>query len=45
MKILLEQFTSPLVIILIIAAVISGLIGEMVDAIIICGVVVLNALL
>lgn len=45
LKILLEQFTSPLVIILIIAAVISGLIGEMVDAIIICGVVVLNALL
>jgi magnesium-transporting ATPase (P-type) len=45
LKILLEQFTSPLVIILIIAAVISGLIGEWVDAIIICGVVVLNALL
>jgi len=45
LKILLEQFTSPLVIILIIAAVISWLIGEWVDAIIICGVVVLNALL
>ena len=44
-KILLEQFTSPLVIILIVAAVISGLIWESVDAIIICGVVVLNALL
>ena len=45
LKILLEQFTSPLVIILIIAAIISGLIWEWVDAIIICGVVVLNALL
>ena len=45
LKILLEQFTSPLVIILIIAAIISWLIGEWVDAIIICGVVVLNALL
>ena len=44
-KILLEQFTSPLVIILIIAAIISSLIWEGVDAIIICGVVVLNALL
>ncbi|MBR7037378.1 hypothetical protein IKI14_06105 [bacterium] len=28
LKILLSQFTSPLVIILVIAAVISGLIGE-----------------
>ena len=45
LKILLEQFTSPLVIILVIAAIISWLIGEWVDAIIICGVVVLNALL
>ena len=45
LKILLEQFTSPLVIILVIAAIISWLIGESVDAIIICGVVVLNALL
>ena len=45
LKIFLEQFTSPLVIILIIAAIISGLIGEWVDAIIICGVVILNALL
>ena len=45
LKILLSQFTSPLVIILVIAAIISSLIGEWVDAIIICGVVVLNALL
>ena len=45
LKILLGQFTSPLVIILVIAAVISWLIGESVDAIIICGVVILNALL
>ena len=45
LKILLDQFTSPLVIILIIAAIISWLIGEWVDAIIICGVVILNALL
>ena len=44
-KIFLEQFTSPLVIILIIAAIVSWLIGEIVDAIIICGVVILNALL
>ena len=46
LKILLEQFTSPLVIILIIAALISWfLIKEYVDAIIIWAVVVLNALL
>ena len=44
-KILLSQFMSPLVIILIVAAIISSLIWEGVDAIIICGVVVLNALL
>ena len=44
-KILLWQFISPLVIILIIAAIVSSLIGESVDAIIICAVVVLNALL
>jgi len=44
-KIFLSQFTSPLVIILVIAAVISGLIWEGVDAIIIWAVVVLNALL
>ena len=44
-KIFLSQFTSPLVIILIIAAVISFLIWERVDAIIIIWVVVLNALL
>ena len=45
LKIFLSQFTSPLVIILVIAAIISWLIGERVDAIIICWVVVLNALL
>ena len=44
-KIFLSQFTSPLVIILVIAAIISSLIGEWVDAIIIWAVVVLNALL
>ena len=44
-KILLSQFTSPLVIILIIAAVISFFIWEKIDAIIICGVVIINALL
>ncbi len=44
-KIFLSQFTSPLVIILIAAAVISFLIWEKVDAIIILAVVVLNALL
>ena len=45
LKIFLSQFTSPLVIILVVAAIISWLIGESVDAIIICWVVVLNALL
>jgi len=46
LKILLQQFTSPLVIILIIAAAISGfVIKEYVDAIIIGAVVILNALL
>lgn len=46
LKILLEQFTSPLVIILIVAALISWLlIKEYIDAIIIWAVVVLNALL
>ena len=45
LKILLSQFTSPLVIILIIAAVVSFLIWERVDAIIIIWVVILNALL
>ncbi len=44
-KIFLSQFTSPLVIILIAAAVISFLIWEKVDAIIILAVVILNALL
>ena len=44
-KIFLSQFTSPLVIILIAAALISFLIWERVDAIIIIWVVVLNALL
>jgi len=45
LKILLSQFTSPLVIILIIAAIASFFIWEKLDAIIICGVVILNALL
>jgi len=46
LKIFLEQFTSPLVIILIIAAAVSGfVIKEYVDAIIIWAVVILNALL
>jgi len=44
-KIFLSQFTSPLVLILIIAVIISFLIWEKVDAVIICGVVILNALL
>ena len=45
LKIFLSQFTSPLVIILIAAAIISFLIWEKVDAIIILAVVILNALL
>lgn len=44
-KMMLEQFTDVLVIILIIAAVISGLLGEISDSIVIAIVVVLNAVL
>lgn len=44
-KMLLEQFTDVLVIILIIAAVISGILGEISDLIVIMVVVLLNAAL
>ena len=44
-KILWEQLTGLMVIILIVAGVISGLIGEMTDTIAILAIVVLNALL
>lgn len=44
-KILLEQFTDTMVVVLIIAALISGLLGEIQDAIAILVIVILNALL
>jgi len=44
-KILLEQFTSVMVIVLIIAAIISFVIGDATDAIVILAIVVLNAAL
>src|SRR6266498_3821000 len=43
--ILLDQFASPLVLILIGAAVVSYLLGEHVDAVVILAIVVTNALL
>ena len=44
-KILWEQFTSLMVLILIVAAVISGILGERIDVIVIMIIVVLNAAL
>jgi len=44
-SILLSQFKSPLILILIIAAVIAGFLGEITDASIILGIVLLNSLL
>ncbi len=44
-RILLEQFTSLLIIILIVAAVVSAALGDLEDAIAIVAIVVLNALL
>jgi Ca2+-transporting ATPase len=43
LKILLSQFTSPLVIILIIATILSALIGEILDAIVILVILIFNA--
>jgi Ca2+-transporting ATPase len=43
LKIFVNQFTSPLVIILIIATVLSALIGEMLDAIVILVILIFNA--
>lgn len=40
---LLEQFKDPLIIILIIAAILSGVIGEIIDSIIIMAIVILNS--
>ncbi len=45
LKIFLEQFTSPLIWLLIIATVISAALKEYVDAIVILAIVILNALL
>ena len=42
---LLEQVSDPMIIVLIVAAVISGILGEMADAVIILMVVVLNSIL
>lgn len=44
-RILLEQFTSILIIILMVAAVVSGVLGDYVEAAAIAAIVVLNALL
>jgi len=44
-KLLLAQFTDTMVIILIVAAIISGLLGEFTDAIVIVTIVILNGLL
>ncbi len=44
-KILLEQFTGIIIIILIVSAVISALLGETIDALVIMIIVVLNAIL
>ncbi|MEK6940098.1 MAG: calcium-translocating P-type ATPase, SERCA-type [Nanoarchaeota archaeon] len=45
LKILLRQFSSPLVIILILALIISFFLGEKIDAIIIAIIVIINAIL
>jgi P-type Mg2+ transporter len=45
LKLLLAQFKSPLIIILLLAAVLSFFLGEIVDAIIIVGIVLLSGLL
>lgn len=44
-KKLAEQFLDPMIIILLIAAIISGVVGEWVDSIIILAIVIVNALL
>lgn len=44
-KILLEQFMNTMILVLLVATVISGMVGAMVDAITIMAIVVLNAIL
>ena len=44
-KKLAEQFLDPMIIILLIAAIISGAVGEMVDSVIILAIVIVNAVL
>ena len=44
-KIILSQFTSPLIIVLLVAALISFFVGEHIDAVTILAIVVLNAIL
>ena len=43
--ILLGQFSSPLVLILVFASVVSGILGELIEAAVIVGIIVVNALL
>ena len=40
-----EQFTDPMIIVLLVAAVLSGIVGEWIDSVIILAIVVLNAAL
>lgn len=44
-RILLEQFTQTMVVVLIIAAIVSGLLGDLKDTVAIVSIVILNALL
>ena len=42
---IVEQFTDPMIIVLLVAAVLSGIVGEWIDSVIILAIVVLNAAL
>lgn len=42
---IIEQFTDPMIIVLLVAAVLSGIVGELIDSVIILAIVILNAAL
>ena len=42
---IIEQFTDPMIIILLVAAILSGVVGEWIDSVIILAIVILNAML